>query len=271
MNKLIKNMCSTNPNSQSWKAEKERLSKVSDEDRRKQYFCDETECVKLSDIPTWQEEYKKSKKVLSEKISEKELEQFKEDYPELSKNNKTSQILKLATKVSLYVGDITKLEIDAIVNAANSTLLGGGGVDGAIHRAAGKMLLGECRTLHGCETGDAKLTCGYMLPSKNIIHTVGPQGVKPQKLQSCYDTSLNILVQQNLRSVAFPCISTGIYGYPSEEAAPVAIKAARSFLESNFEKVDRIIFTLFLEKDVDIYQKQMQLFFPIDVEEDAGS
>merc|ERR1712062_244235 len=95
------------------------------------------------------------------------------------------------------------------------------------------------------------------------IHTVGPRGIKPQKLQSCYKTSLDLLTKNNLRTIAFPCISTGIYGYPSHEAAPVAIKTVRTFLESNFDKVDRVIFTLFLDKDVDIYEKQMQFFFPV--------
>jgi len=265
--KLIRKM-STSDISKSWIDEKERLSKLSTEERRHNYFCDEKDCRNVADIPTWQEQYKKHHKTLSEKVSEKDFEQFKEDYVKHSKDN-GSQISKLASKVSLYVGDITKLEIDAIVNAANSSLLGGGGVDGAIHRASGKLLLQECRTLNGCETGDAKITCGYKLPSKYVIHTVGPQGIKPEKLQSCYNTSLKILTEQNLRTIAFPCISTGIYGYPSEEAAPVAIDVARTFLESNFEKVDRIIFTLFLDKDVEIYEKQMQLFFP--VTEEAGT
>jgi len=245
------------------------LSKLSIEEKRKNNFCVETECKKVTDIPTWQEQYTRNEKTLSEKVSEKDLAQFKEAFPDLSKNIATSHSSKLGSKISLYVGDITKLDIDAIVNAANSSLLGGGGVDGAIHRAAGKMLVAECRTLNGCETGDAKITCGYKLPAKCVIHTVGPQGVKPDKLHSCYSKSLNLLTEHNLRTIAFPCISTGIYGYPSEEACPVAINAARTFLETNFEKVDRIIFTLFLEKDVDIYEKQMQLFFPIN--EESGS
>jgi O-acetyl-ADP-ribose deacetylase (regulator of RNase III) len=233
------------------------------EERRENYYCGPKEFQELKDIPTWQDHFIKNKKSLSEKVSEKDHNQFKEENADLAETNSTDDICKLASKVSLFVGDITKLEIDAIVNAANESLLGGGGVDGAIHRAAGKMLLSECRTLCGCETGNAKLTCGYKLPSKCIIHTVGPRGIKPQKLQSCYKTSLDLLTKNNLRTIAFPCISTGIYGYPSHEAAPVAIKTVRTFLESNFDKVDRVLFTLFLDKDVDKYEKQMQFFFPV--------
>jgi len=247
-----------------WQKEKERLSKLTLEERRDQYFCGPREYKDLSEIETWQEQFMRNKKSLSEKVSEKDLTQFEEEFPDLSKSNLKHDTKKLASKVSLYVGDITKLEIDAIVNAANESLLGGGGVDGAIHRAAGKMLLEECRTLNGCDTGNAKITGGFKLPSKHIIHTVGPRGIKPKKLQSCYENSLSILTEKNLRTIAFPCISTGIYGYPSQDAAPVAIRTVRSFLQSNFDQVDRVIFTLFLEKDVDIYEKQMQLFFPVE-------
>lgn len=249
--------------SKGWQEEKERLSKLPSEERRETYFCEKHKIKEVANIPTWHEQFNKNKKSLNEKVSEKDHTQFEEDFPQLSKSNTNSDISKLTSKVSLYVGDITELEIDAIVNAANESLLGGGGVDGAIHRAAGKMLVAECRTLSGCETGEAKITCGYKLPAKYVIHTVGPRGVKPKDLQSCYEKSLNLLAEGNLRTIAFPCISTGIYGYPSEQAASVAIKVAREFLESNFDKIDRIIFTLFLDKDVEIYEKEMQLFFPV--------
>lgn len=246
-----------------WSKEKDHLSQLTLEERRENYFCGPKGYKQLSEIPTWQDQYIENKKSLSEKVSEKDQTQFEEEFIEHAKDNKTSDVSKLASKVSLYVGDITKLEIDSIVNAANESLLGGGGVDGAIHRAAGKMLLAECRTLCGCETGKSKITSGYKLPSKYVIHTVGPIGKKSGELESCYEKSLGLMMENNLKTIAFPCISTGIYGYPSQDAAPVAIKTARKFLKTNYDKVDRIIFTLFLEKDVDIYEKQMQFFFPV--------
>merc|ERR1712223_774615 len=246
-----------------WEREKERLAGLTLEARRRTYHCSPRSIVQLSDIPTWEEQYLKEKKGLGEMLSEKDRTIFSADFPDLMDENKKEDIAKLARKVSLHRGDITKLEVGAIVNAANKSLLGGGGVDGAIHRAAGDLLLSECRTLNGCETGNSKMTSGYKLPSNNIIHTVGPMGRKPDLLESCYEKSLKLLVENGLRTIAFPCISTGIYGYPSKDAVLVALKTTRKFLQNNFEKVDRIIFTLFLQKDVDVYEKQMQLFFPV--------
>ncbi|XP_066993157.2 macro domain-containing protein PG1779 isoform X2 [Anabrus simplex] len=187
--------------------------------------------------------------------------------------NKTRQLIHpeeiavrpdLNAKVSLWKGDITKLQIDAIVNAANSSLMGGGGVDGAIHRAAGPKLVEECATLGGCPTGMAKITGGYSLPAKHVIHTVGPRGQKPDLLESCYKTCLQLMLENKLRSVAFPCISTGIYGYPQEPAAHVALSTVRKFLEKNPNMVDRVIFCLFLAEDVKIYQNLMQVYFPVE-------
>ncbi len=164
----------------------------------------------------------------------------------------------MATKIELFQGDITTLAVDAIVNAANKTLLGGGGVDGAIHRAAGPKLLVECATLGGCETGGAKITKGYNLPAKHVIHTVGPvwrdgKHNEPELLASCYRNSLNLAKEHGLKTIAFPSISTGVYRFPIELAAPIAIKTTRDFIAQNPGALDKVIFVLFSERDLSVY------------------
>ncbi|MBZ9851926.1 O-acetyl-ADP-ribose deacetylase [Mesorhizobium sp. CA14] len=165
----------------------------------------------------------------------------------------------LSDRIRIHTGDITKLAVDAIVNAANSSLLGGGGVDGAIHRAAGPELVAECRTLHGCKTGDAKLTKGYRLPARYVIHTVGPvwQGGgkgEAELLASCYRRSLEIARGQDCRTVAFPAISTGIYRFPKDEATRIAVSTIDDFLRENAVP-DVVTFCCFDEQTADLYRR----------------
>lgn len=162
-------------------------------------------------------------------------------------------------RIELYKGNITTLKVDAIVNAANHTLLGGGGVDGAIHRAAGKELLAECQTLNGCKTGKAKITNGYQLPALYVIHTVGPvynggTNNEAKKLASCYKNSLELAAKKGLKTLAFPNISTGVYGYPKKEAAEIAIRTVKQFLEFNTE-IEKVIFCVFDDENHTIYKK----------------
>lgn len=173
----------------------------------------------------------------------------------------------LNDKVSTFVGDITNLEVDGVVNAATSSLLGGRGVDGAIHRAAGKQLLEECRALRGCKAGDAKTTAGYQLPAKYVVHTVGPQTKDVATLRSCYLSCMREMVRHGMRSFAFCCISTGVYGFPHERAVHVALRTVRRYLEwlkrsKMIDMVDRIVFCLYGSEDVRQYQRWMQVYFP---------
>lgn len=163
------------------------------------------------------------------------------------------------TEIKVVKGDITKFQVDAIVNAANKSLLGGGGVDGAIHAAAGPGLLEECKTLGGCQTGEAKITKGYDLPAKYVIHTVGPiYGRDPEKeaehLQNCYLSSLELAKEKNLKTIAFPAICTGVYGYPKQEAADIAFGAVQEFIRENPDSLAEITFVLFDDENFKIYE-----------------
>ncbi|XP_071834503.1 ADP-ribose glycohydrolase MACROD1-like isoform X1 [Apostichopus japonicus] len=254
-----------------------------------------SEVLTISDLPTWPE-YAKA------------LERTEEANNTSAANANTD----LSKKIVLWQGDITMLNVDAIVNAANDSLLGGGGVDGAIHESAGPKLLSECETLNGCETGDAKITAAYLLPSQFVVHTVGPKCHSPDSvvshhsemlLTSCYRTCLDKVLEHNefnkrspdtaskdeerpgvsakdddsnasiskrlqrfeppIRSIAFPCISTGIYGYPKEAAAEVALKTIREWLDEHPDELDAVIFCVFLDSDVRNYEKLLPVYFPL--------
>ena len=165
-------------------------------------------------------------------------------------------------RIEVVEGDITELNVDAIVNAANTSLLGGGGVDGAIHRAAGPELLAECRTLHGCPTGDAKITRGYRLPARWVIHTVGPvwrggHDFEDEVLANCYRRSLEVAVQSGARTLAFPAISTGAYGFPLERATRIAVREVRAFLENN-PAIEKVLFVCFDSHTGHCYQRVLE-------------
>ena len=168
---------------------------------------------------------------------------------------------EILDKIEIRQGDITKLAVDAIVNAANSSLLGGGGVDGAIHRAAGPELVKECRRLGGCPTGEAKITKGYNLAARHVIHTVGPvYSGKPRDktlLTGCYQNSLKLAAENNVHSLAFPAISCGVYGYPIEEACKIAVDTTCSFLKNN-PSIEKVTFMLFSAGDLKVYEEYVR-------------
>jgi O-acetyl-ADP-ribose deacetylase (regulator of RNase III) len=214
------------------------------EEKRSRYKCDRF--ITLNDIPTWKshmeemgDEYTPAKKPLFKSNSE------------------------FNSKISHWKGTVTNLEIDAVVNAANTTLMGGGGIDGAIHKACGRFLRKECSTLDGCKEGQSKITKGYKLPANYVIHSVGPFDEEPDKLKSCYTTILDLVKQHQIRSIAFCCIAAGVYGYPIKKATAIALKTVREWLEAgNDEFIDRIIFVTYLGEEYKTYDSLLPIYFP---------
>ncbi len=183
--------------------------------------------------------------------------------------------LSVYDRIKLRKGDITRVEVDAIVNAANTSLLGGGGVDGAIHRAAGADLLAECRTLGGCPTGSARITRGYKLPARYVIHAVGPvyrdgRHGEPELLAGCYRTALRLAIENGCKSIAFPAISCGIYGYPMRDAARIARDEVAAFLKDHSE-LEQVIFVLFDDRAYGVYEEVMREASKADGAEEDGS
>ncbi|KAJ1800107.1 O-acetyl-ADP-ribose deacetylase macrod2 [Coemansia sp. RSA 2399] len=166
-----------------------------------------------------------------------------------------SEGCEIWSRISIWKGDITTLKVDAIANAADEVLSGGGGVDGAIHKAAGPQLAEACRKLVGCETGKAKITPGFNLPAKYVIHTVGPIGEKPGLLASAYYESLDLAAKKGVRSIAFPCISTGVFGYPARAACIVAVQTVLKWIESHTDAIDRVVFCMFNDRSIECYEE----------------
>jgi len=214
------------------------------EERREAYRCGD-KFVELSALKTWSE-------------SGRDLYEADDERDEKADD-------AINAKISLYHGDITRLELDAIVNAANRSMLGGGGIDGAIHRSAGEKLYCECCWLNGAETGECKITKGYNLPAKHVLHCVGPVGENREKLEDCYNNALSFVHSHGLKTIAFCGISTGIYGYPLKAAANVALQTVRKWLEveENRNAVDRIVFVTFLERELDVYEHLLAKYFPL--------
>lgn len=249
----------------SWQKEKRRKLSLDLNARRKEYWCRDR-YVRLEDVPTWRQYWASLQQQQQTSVATDDVTTRR-----LVSGLCLKKSVELADKISIFRGDITQLEIDAVVNAANHSLLGGGGVDGAIHRGAGPCLRKENQTLNGCKDGEAKISGGYNLPAKYVISTVGPRGEQPAVLRACYNNSLSVMLANKLRSVAFPCIATGIYGYPNDAAAEVALKTVRTFLEEHHQAVDRIVFCLFLPVDVALYERMMPHVFPVELAAAAPS
>ncbi|XP_022828812.1 uncharacterized protein LOC111358127 isoform X1 [Spodoptera litura] len=260
-----------------WKVEKQKTLNLSPEEKKNKY--DKMSVVTVDMVDPWNNYVIRNSTVEKRKHTLDDVTEFNKFKIDNHQNK------SLAEKVSLYKGDITRLEVlnnilivshlkslfvcwdalisgSAIVNAANSMLKAGGGVDGAIHRAAGPHLQEECDTLGGCPTGEAKITGGYNLPSQYVIHTVGPQDASPAMLKKCYENSLAFHKSHKITTIAFPCISTGIYGFPNRLAAHIALRTTRQFLEQN-DRMERVIFCTFMPVDVEIYETLMQMYFPV--------
>ena len=246
-----------------WKFEKEKMLSLTQEDRKNRYWCRHS-FVPLGCINTWAID-----QLYDNKLDRNTYGSLRTRPDRVEKKKKKPEILKfnmnlhLAEKVSIYEGNITRLEVDAIVSAANETLTPGHGVDRAIHQAAGKWLRQENRTFNGCKTSETKISGGYKLPAKHVIFTVGPRRPQPEILERTYRNSLQTLLDNQLKSIAIPCISTGPYSYPNDTACSIALKTVRKFLESHHKDIDRVVFCTFLPIDTTIYKQKMSIIFPI--------